>query len=502
MPTIDLNCDMGESFGAYKLGRDEDVIKFISSANIACGWHAGDAMVMNRSVQLAAANGVGVGAHPSYPDLMGFGRRNMDCTAEEIRNYVTYQIGALSGFCAANGVKMRHVKPHGALYLTAVEDETVATAIAEAIVSVDPSLMYVAFAGPRGALMSRIGEKLGLKVLYEAFPDRAYTPDGTLASRRSPGAVISDPNRVAERALKMAKEGKVVATDGTEIDLQVHTLCVHGDNPSAVAVVKTIRALLGSDEIEVKPWAFDESDSEQFIGGLMGGLFDKAVFRLVGDTGVIVEYGDEISPEINIKVRTMAMAIAEEKPVGIVEVIPTYRSLLIVYDPLATDLKSLEDALQFLEGRLDRLEIPPPRIVEIPVSYGGDLGPDIEFVAQAHNLTVEDVIRIHSRPLYQIYMIGFTPGFPFLGGLPEELHTPRQETPRPLVPAGSVGIANNQTGVYPIDSPGGWRLIGRTPLSLFNPSKENPFLYRTGDMIKFVLISEEEYHRILSEGNR
>jgi inhibitor of KinA len=234
----------------------------------------------------------------------------------------------------------------------------------------------------------------------------------------------------------------------------------------------------------------------------MGGVFDKAVFRLVGDRGVIVEYGDEISPEINIKVRTMAMAIAEEKPVGIVEVIPTYRSLLIVYDPLATDLKSLEDALQFMEGRLDQLEIPPSRTVEIPVSYGGDLGPDIEFVALAHNLTVEDVIRIHSGALYQIYMIGFTPGFPFLGGLPQELHTPRLETPRPLVLAGSVGIANNQTGVYPIDSPGGWRLIGRTPLNLFNPSKENPFLYRAGDMIKFVRISEEEYSRILSEGNR
>jgi inhibitor of KinA len=233
----------------------------------------------------------------------------------------------------------------------------------------------------------------------------------------------------------------------------------------------------------------------------MGGLFDKAVFRLAGDRGVIVEYGDEISPEINIKVRTMAMAIADEKPVGVVEVIPTYRSLLIVYDPLATDLKSLEDALQFMEGRLDKLEIPPPRTVEIPVSYGGDLGPDIEFVAQAHNLTVEDVIRIHSGALYQIYMIGFTPGFPFLGGLPPELHTPRLETPRPLVPAGSVGIANNQTGVYPIDSPGGWRLIGRTPLSLFNPSRENPFLYRAGDMIRFVRISEEEYHRIRLEGN-
>ncbi len=231
----------------------------------------------------------------------------------------------------------------------------------------------------------------------------------------------------------------------------------------------------------------------------MGGLFDKAVFRLVGDTGVLVEYGDAISPEINIKVRTMAMAVAEEKPVGIVEVIPTYRSLLIVYDPLSTDLQTLEVALWALESRLDQVEILPPKIVEIPVGYGGDLGPDIEFVAQIHHLTVEDVIKIHSRVAYQIYMIGFTPGFPFLGGLPEELHTPRLETPRPLVPAGSVGIANNQTGIYPIESPGGWRLIGRTPLSLFSPWKEAPFLYCAGDMIKFVPISEEEYHRMLSD---
>ncbi len=253
MRTIDLNCDMGESFGAYTLGRDEDVIKHISSANIACGWHAGDALVMNRSVQLAAARGVGVGAHPSYPDLMGFGRRNMSCTPEEIRNYVIYQIGALSAFCTANRVKMRHVKPHGSLYLTAVENEAVATAVAEAIVSVDPGLMFVALAGPKGALMAGIGEKLGLKVAYEAFPDRVYSPDGTLASRSLPGAVISDRSQVAERALKMATEGKVVAIDGTEIDLHAHTLCVHGDNPSSVDLVKTIRGLLEAEGIAVKP---------------------------------------------------------------------------------------------------------------------------------------------------------------------------------------------------------------------------------------------------------
>jgi KipI family sensor histidine kinase inhibitor len=233
----------------------------------------------------------------------------------------------------------------------------------------------------------------------------------------------------------------------------------------------------------------------------MEGLFPKPVFRLVGDRGVLVEYGNTISQEINRKVRTIAMALNLATPAGIVEVIPTYRSVLIIYDPLAITLKGLEEQLESIEDRLDGLDIPSPRTVEIPVLYGGEYGPDIEFVANAHNLTVDDVVRIHSGATYQIYMIGFTPGFPFLGGLSEELHTPRIETPRALVPAGSVGIANNQTGMYPIDSPGGWRLIGRTPLKLFDPSKEDPFLYSAGDMIRFVPISADEYNRILSERN-
>jgi len=231
-------------------------------------------------------------------------------------------------------------------------------------------------------------------------------------------------------------------------------------------------------------------------------LFLKPVFRLVGDRGVLVEYGEKISEEINRKVRIVAMALAEEKPAGVVEVIPTYRSLLIIYDPLTTNLKELKRALEVLEHRLDRLDIPPPQTVEIPVAYGGEFGPDIEFVAQSHELTVDDVVRIHSGTVYRIYMIGFTPGFAYLGGLAEELYTPRVENPRQLVPAGSVGIANNQTGMYPIDSPGGWRLIARTPLKLFDPSKQDPFLYRAGDMIKFLPISADDYHRILLERDR
>jgi len=250
---IDLNCDMGESFGVYKLGMDDAVIQFISSANIACGWHAGDPFVMNHTVSIAVEHGVGVGAHPGYPDLLGFGRRNMDCTPEDLRNYVIFQIGALQAFCNAHGTKMQHVKPHGALYLTAVENEDVARAVAEAIVSVNPDLLYVALAGAKGELMRRIGQEVGLRVVYEAFPDRAYSPEGTLVSRRQPGAVIKEPREVAERALRMVKEGVVIAVDGSSIPLEAQTLCVHGDNPKAVDLVRSIRETLEADGVAITP---------------------------------------------------------------------------------------------------------------------------------------------------------------------------------------------------------------------------------------------------------
>ena len=252
MTTIDLNCDMGESFGAYTIGMDDQVMQHITSANIACGFHAGDPMVMDKTVKLAVENNVGIGAHPGYPDLLGFGRRNMACTREEVQQYIIYQMGALNSFCKVHNTRLTHVKPHGALYLTAVEDESTARAIATGIMDLDPSLYFVALAGKKGETMRRMGEELGLKVVYEAFPDRAYTPDGTLVSRKLPGAVICDPDTVAKRALDMAR-GFVTALDGTVIKLNAQTLCVHGDNSEAINLVKTIRKVLGENNIQVKP---------------------------------------------------------------------------------------------------------------------------------------------------------------------------------------------------------------------------------------------------------
>jgi UPF0271 protein len=253
MKRIDLNCDMGESFGAYRLGRDAEVIEWITSANIACGFHAGDPLVMDRTVALAASRGVGVGAHPGFPDLKGFGRRNLDCTLEEVKTDILYQVGALQAFCAAHRVRLRHVKPHGALYNMAVGNEPLARAIAQAVATAGSGLRLVTLAGPEAALMARIGREEGLQVVFEAFPDRAYTPEGRLVSRRLPGAVISDPDQAAERAVGMATGGRIQAIDGTLLEMEIDTLCVHGDTPTALALVQTIRRGLEAAGVALAP---------------------------------------------------------------------------------------------------------------------------------------------------------------------------------------------------------------------------------------------------------
>jgi len=250
MKRIDINCDMGESFGAYTIGMDGEVLRHISSANIACGYHAGDPRVMNRTVKAAKENGVGIGAHPGFPDLVGFGRRNMDCTPDEVRDDVIYQIAALKGFCSLHGVRMQHVKPHGSLYNMCVGNEALSRAV---IAGVDRSVIYLALGGAQAPLVTKIAGEAGIRVAFEAFPDRAYTPEGKLAPRSLPGAVIKDPKIAAERARRMAREGKIVTTDGSVLTMQIDTICVHGDNPSAVELVKNIRSAIEAEGISVVP---------------------------------------------------------------------------------------------------------------------------------------------------------------------------------------------------------------------------------------------------------
>jgi len=216
-------------------------------------------------------------------------------------------------------------------------------------------------------------------------------------------------------------------------------------------------------------------------------------FLPAGDAALTVEFGNRIAIPLNRKVRALALAIEKAALPGVIEVVPTYRSLTIYYDPLSLSLADLRREVEGLLERLEDILLPPPRLVTIPTVYGGEYGPDLPFVASHCGLTEEGVIRLHTRPTYHVYMLGFTAGYAYLGGMPKRLTTPRLPSPRLRVPAGSVGIGGNQTGVYPVESPGGWRLIGRTPLTLFDPSWEVPVLIRPGDHVKLVRITPDEF---------
>ncbi len=229
-------------------------------------------------------------------------------------------------------------------------------------------------------------------------------------------------------------------------------------------------------------------------------MYRRPRYLPAGDEGLLIEFGNEIHPDTHQRVYAMVRAIEEAPIRGVEEIIPSYRSILIAYDPLVVGFKDLTDQVKSIEKTLSGVKIPEHRRVEIPTLYGGEFGPDLDFVASLHGLTPEEVVRIHTSQDYLVYMLGFTPGFPYLGNL-EEIATPRLKTPRIKVPAGSVGIAENQTGIYPIESPGGWQIIGRTPLKLFNPLRPPHFLLAAGDMVRFIPIDDRRYAELSNHGN-
>jgi 5-oxoprolinase (ATP-hydrolysing) subunit A len=248
MPSVDLNCDIGESFGAWTLGADADVLAHVTSANIACGFHAGDPSTMRRTVDLALAHGVALGAHPGLPDLAGFGRRTMNVTPDEVYDMVVYQVGALAAFAAARGARLAHVKPHGALYNMAATKSPLADAIARAVRDVDNRLLLFALAG--SALVSA-AKAVGLTAIEEVFADRRYASDGTLVPRSQHGAVIEDATMAVRQAVRMVREGRVTTADGTDRAVHAETICIHGDTPGAAGHARALREALAAAGIDV-----------------------------------------------------------------------------------------------------------------------------------------------------------------------------------------------------------------------------------------------------------
>lgn len=249
MYRVDLNCDLGESFGAYKIGVDEEILKFVTSANIACGFHAGDPSVMHKTVKLALENGVSIGAHPGFHDLVGFGRRNMNISAEDVYAMVVYQIGALNAFVKAEGGKMQHVKPHGALYNMAAKDQLLAEAIAKAVYTVDSQLILF---GLSGSELVKAGEKTGLCTASEVFADRTYQQDGSLTPRSNKEAVITNSDNAIKQVIKMVTEKKVLCQQGFDISIKADTICIHGDGSHALTFAEEINKQLEACKISIK----------------------------------------------------------------------------------------------------------------------------------------------------------------------------------------------------------------------------------------------------------
>ena len=256
MVKVDLNSDLGESFGRYTLGEQQEILKYVTSANVACGFHAGDPTVMRETVKLAIDNGVRIGAHPGLPDLIGFGRRNMDITPQEAYDMVVYQIGALQAFLDVQNETMQHVKPHGALYQMASKDKGIEKAIAQAVYDVSPSLVLFALADSE---LSRAGEEIGLVTAHEVFADRTYQSNGMLTSRSQDDAMITDQEKSAEQVIKMVKEGKVLSQQNTEVPLRADTICIHGDGEHAVAFAKYLTDSLKEHAIEITSFPQQEA---------------------------------------------------------------------------------------------------------------------------------------------------------------------------------------------------------------------------------------------------
>jgi|GEM_PF-4053 len=452
MRTIDLNSDLGE---LENNSLDAEVMPYISSCNIACGGHAGNAEIMRRTVRLAKEHGVAIGAHPGYPDRTNFGRVSLDMDLAELCDSIRTQILLLKNIVESEGAVLRHVKFHGALYNDLSDDHERSLMVCKMIASIDPSLRIIGFSGSE---FLKAAEDAGLVAVHEVFADRAYTENGKLVPRSQPGAVLHDEADCLAQAQRFMSGVSGLIAD---------SICVHGDNPSAVRFVSNLRTFFKQQNIKVGP-AGDLSFS----------------FSPLGDRSLLARLPSRISKSTHLKIRALQLALEEME--GVVETVPCYAELKIDYNPSVISTESLQSRINALVLRPS--ELPASRLIEVPVVYDGA---DLAHVAEHNGLSEQEVIQLHSQGTYRVYMLGFSPGFPYLGGLNPKLATPRLEIPRTSVPAGSVGIAGNQTGIYPVESAGGWNIIGRTSLKLFDPDSEKPFLFEAGDELRFVPVVEE-----------
>ena len=470
--SIDLNADVGEGLGPWPMGADRDLIPLVSSVNVACGFHAGDPLTIRRTVRLALEAGVAIGAHPGYPDLVGFGRRAMTMADDELEAAVLYQVAALAGIVRAEGGRATHVKPHGALYHAASADPRAATAVATAVARLDPGLRLVV---PPESAMIGAAERVGLSTTIEGFADRVYEPDGRLRSARPAGRAPRRPEcggraGGVDRARRARGRARRVVGVGAE-------------RPRSASMA-TRPAPSRSRSRSGRRWMPPASRS-----GLRVADGRRVRIELAGDAALLVTLGDALDLALNARAHRLASAIDVRRSEldGIGAPVPGHAAVLVPFDPDAIDEAALRVVIAAaLAADGDHPPRAEPAVHEIRVSYGGREGPDLAEVAARTGLDEDEVVRRHAAVDHRVLVVGFVPGFPYLGILPPELELPRRATPRVRVPAGSVAIAGRQTGIYPFETPGGWHLIGRTDARLWDPAGDRPARLAAGDRVRLV----------------
>lgn len=472
MNNLLLNCDIGESFGAWRMGLDAEVMPLIDCANIACGFHAGDPGTMRRTVALAVEHGVRIGAHPGYPDLVGFGRRSLACSAQEVEDLLLYQIGALDGLCRAQGTRVRYVKPHGALYQDMMRDPAILAAVLRALAAYDRTLPLMLMSTRDNTAARALGEAHGIELWFEAFADRAYDGAGYLVSRSQPGAVHHDAETVLAQALLLAR--------GARCEPATAAPWRWRRRPSAYTATTPPRWLRCG--ASATPWRRHEPTATAHRGGRHRQLRPAPV-RAHRRSQHALAAGGGGKPAGGVRRRPARPGAVLHHPAPAIRPAP---------------------ARPWRGPRADRrgaVRLAPETPGRRPSAHPADLvrprvGPDLEPLARRKQLGVAELIRRHSQREYRVFALGFSPGFAFMGLVEEALAAPRLATPRQRIAAGSVGIAERQTAVYPQASPGGWNLLGRCPVRLFDLTLDGYSLLRAGDRVRFEPIGHAEFVRL------
>ncbi|MEM6685267.1 MAG: 5-oxoprolinase subunit PxpB [Bacteroidota bacterium] len=466
---LHINCDVGEG-----VDNEEILMPYISACNIACGGHAGDLETMQKVVALAKKYQVAIGAHPSYPDWENFGRVSMNMEETAFIKTIQKQITNLEEIAASQEAKITHIKSHGALYNDVAKSAQKAQLFLKSIEKYNHKYaLYI----PYNSVIENLALEQNFMVKYEAFADRNYNDDLTLVSRQKSNAVLTQIGEILPHVSRLQNEQKVRTISGKEIALKADTFCVHSDTLHAVEIVQQLHTHFNVKSQASKP--------------------ALSTYKMYGNTGLLMTWEAKMTAEVLQSVLEYKEKIINFSIKSILDVIQSNNSLLIIYDSEKVNFKTLQHLLEHLFlTTTDELPQKKSYCWEIPVCYDKSFGIDLDEIAQKNRLSVDEIIKLHTATIYQIFSIGFLPGFLYLGGLDKRLHIDRKATPRLEVKKGAVGIGGMQTGIYPKASPGGWQILGNSPLNFFDVSNEKPCFASAGDCIKFVSISLDEYFEI------